>query len=208
MIFLTTSPATSVSRKSPAVVAVRQLRVVEAEQVQDGGVQVVDADAIDGGLVADLVGLAVVDAALDAAAGEPGREGVRVVVAARLLACSSAAAPPAAGRTRRPRSPASSRAGRAASGRVSRPPMGMSVSPANWRWLPAMSVWPSQLRSFSMPPRVDLHEAHAALDQPPGHQALLGEVRALRVVEAVELAGSAPARVSTSSASGAAICMR
>ena len=40
-----------------------------------------------------------------------------------------------------------------------------------------MFVWPSQLRSFSMPPRVDLHEAHAALDQPPGDQALLGEVR-------------------------------
>ena len=34
------------------------------------------------GLVADLVGLAVVDAALDAAAGQPGGEGVRVVVAA------------------------------------------------------------------------------------------------------------------------------
>ena len=33
---------------------------------------------------------------------------------------------------------------------------------------------------------VDLHEAHAALDQPPGDQALPGEVRALRIVEAVE----------------------
>ena len=40
-----------------AVVAVGQLRVVEAEQVQDRGVQVVDADAVDDGLVADLVGL-------------------------------------------------------------------------------------------------------------------------------------------------------
>ena len=37
------------------------------------------------GLEADLVGLAVMDAALDAAAGEPGGEGVRVVVAAHLL---------------------------------------------------------------------------------------------------------------------------
>ena len=40
-----------------AVVAVGQLLVVEAEQVQDRGVQVVDADAVVDGLVADLVGL-------------------------------------------------------------------------------------------------------------------------------------------------------
>ena len=42
--------------------------------------------AFDGRLVADLVGLAVVDAALHAAAGQPGGEAVRVVVAARLVA--------------------------------------------------------------------------------------------------------------------------
>ena len=97
--------------------------MVDAEQVQDRGVQVVDADAVDGGLVADLVGGAVMDAALDAAAGQPGGEGVRVVVAAG--ACRSrTAARPAAGRTRRPRSPASNPAGRAASGRSARPAIG------------------------------------------------------------------------------------
>ena len=35
--------------------------------------------------------------------------------------------------------------------------------------------------------RVDLHEPDAALDQPPGHQALAGDVVAPRVVEAVQL---------------------
>ena len=34
---------------------------------------------------------------------------------------------------------------------------------------------------------VDLHEAHAALDHAAGHEALLGEVGAARVVEAVEV---------------------
>ena len=71
-----------------------------------------------------------------------------------------------------------------------------------------MLVWPSQLRSFSMPPRVNLHEAHAALDQPAGDQALPGEVVAARVVEAVELCVAGSASRLRSSASGAAICMR
>ena len=42
-----------------AVVAVRQPLVIHAEQVQDRGVQVVDADPVLDGLVADLVGRAV-----------------------------------------------------------------------------------------------------------------------------------------------------
>ena len=44
---------------APAVVEVGQPLVVDAQQVQHRGVQVVDGDAIDGGLVADLVRLAV-----------------------------------------------------------------------------------------------------------------------------------------------------
>ena len=61
--------------EAAAVVGVGELFVVEAEEVQDGGVEVVDVDLIDGGLVADLVGFAVADAAFDAAAGHPGGEG-------------------------------------------------------------------------------------------------------------------------------------
>src|SRR4051812_26802745 len=65
-----------------ALGAVGQPLVIDAHQVQDRGVQVVDADAVDDRLVAELVGLAVVSPPLDAAAGQPGGKGVRVVVAA------------------------------------------------------------------------------------------------------------------------------
>ena len=82
---------------------------VEAELVQDGGVDVGDVVAVLDGVEAELVGGAVGDAALDAAAGQPDREAVGVVVAAvgalRRRAC---------GRTRWPRRRASRRAGRAA----------------------------------------------------------------------------------------------
>src|SRR5258708_653187 len=53
--------------EGPAVVAVGQLRVVQTQQVKDGRLQVVDADAVVNRLVAEVVGLAVMDAALDAA---------------------------------------------------------------------------------------------------------------------------------------------
>src|SRR6186713_1291289 len=64
-----------------AAVAEGEPRVVQAEEVQDGGVQVVDVDAVLDGLEAELVGLAVTNAPFDAAAGQPVGEGVRVVVA-------------------------------------------------------------------------------------------------------------------------------
>ena len=54
-------------------VAVRQLRVVEAEQVQDRRVQIMHVDLLLDGLVAELVGGAINRAALDAAAGQPAR---------------------------------------------------------------------------------------------------------------------------------------
>src|SRR5206468_2937663 len=55
---------------------------VQAELVQDGGVDVGDVVAVVGGMEPDLVGGAVGDPALDAAAGHPDREAVRVMVAA------------------------------------------------------------------------------------------------------------------------------
>src|SRR5262249_19125470 len=65
-----------------ALELVRQLQVVESEQVQDRRVQVVDVDRLFGDVPAQLVGLAEHLAALDAAAGHPQRERERVVVAA------------------------------------------------------------------------------------------------------------------------------
>ena len=65
-----------------AGVAVGQPRVVQAQQVEDRGVEVVDVDAVLGDVDAVLVGRAVDDPAFDAAAGQPGRERLVVVLAA------------------------------------------------------------------------------------------------------------------------------
>ena len=65
-----------------ALVAVREAEMIEADQMQDGGVQVVDVDFLFHGGAAELVGGAVDDAALDAAAGQPHREALAVVIAA------------------------------------------------------------------------------------------------------------------------------
>ena len=98
-----------------AVGVIDEPGVVEAEQVQDRRLEVVGRDDVHGGLVADLVGRAVGHAALDAAAGQPDREALAVVVAARRCRPVRPRRP-AAGRSRRPSGRASCRAGRAASG--------------------------------------------------------------------------------------------
>lgn len=56
--------------------------MVDAEQVEHGGVEVMDADGILDSGVAEVVGGTVGDAWLDAAAGEEVREALDVVVAA------------------------------------------------------------------------------------------------------------------------------
>ena len=69
-----------------AGVAVGEAGVVEAEEVEHGGVQVVDVDRLVRGGEAEFVGAAVDLAPLDATAGEPAGEAVVVVVAAVHLA--------------------------------------------------------------------------------------------------------------------------
>src|SRR5690349_256024 len=69
----------------PARMPVRQLLVVEPQEPEDGGVQVVDVDLVFDRLEAELVGRAVHLAALHAAAGQPHGETVVVVVAAVQL---------------------------------------------------------------------------------------------------------------------------
>ena len=64
---------------------VGQLLVVDAHAVQDGGVEVVDVDGVFGDVVAEVVGLAVGQAALDPAAGHPHREVAGMVVAAVVV---------------------------------------------------------------------------------------------------------------------------
>ena len=65
-----------------AVVVIGEPFVVEAEQVEDRGVEVVDVDHVLDGLVAELVGGPEAEPMLDAGAGEPGGEALGVVVAA------------------------------------------------------------------------------------------------------------------------------
>ena len=55
---------------------------------------------------------------------------------------------------------------------------------------------------------VELHEPHAALDQPPGQQALAAEDRGRLVVEAVEPLASPRSRRPGRRRRGPAICIR
>ncbi len=65
----------------PAVVAIRQLCVVEAHQVQHGRVQIGDLGAVVDRAVAEIVGGPVGLTAADAGPGEPDTEAVRMMVA-------------------------------------------------------------------------------------------------------------------------------
>ena len=68
-----------------AGVVVGEAFVVEAQKVEDGGLEVVDVDFVLGDVEAEVVGLAV-GAGFGAAAGHQGGEGLGVVVAAGLTA--------------------------------------------------------------------------------------------------------------------------
>ena len=68
----------------PAIVEVGELFVVEAHQVKDGGVKVIDADTVDGGPVPEFIRGAMMDPAPNPAPGHPVRERVGVVIPARL----------------------------------------------------------------------------------------------------------------------------
>ena len=68
-----------------ALVAEGQAFVIEAQQVQHGGVEVVCVDWISRDAETELVGFAVGDSAADAASGQPHCVGVFVVVAAGSL---------------------------------------------------------------------------------------------------------------------------
>ena len=64
-----------------AVVVEGQPRMVDPEQVQDGGVEVVPVGAVLDGFPADVIGRPVGHAVLQTRPRQPGREAVLVVVA-------------------------------------------------------------------------------------------------------------------------------
>ena len=138
-------------------------------------VQVVDVDLVLDGLEAELVGRAVDVAALDAAAGQPHREAVVVVVAAVDLAGVRA------GRRQLDRRRAAELAA-PDDQRVVEQPALLQVreqaprwpgrtAPARRRWLTLEVVVAVPRLTGAVP---DLHEAHAALEQPPGDAAAAG----------------------------------
>src|SRR5688572_25322568 len=65
-----------------AAVVEGEAGVVQAQQMQNGGVPVVNVHGVDDGFVAVVVGGAVTHAALDSAAGHPDGVALVVVVAA------------------------------------------------------------------------------------------------------------------------------
>ena len=70
-----------------AVVAEGELFVIQAQQVEDGGVEIVMRDAVLDGVHAELVGGAVGDPRLDATARHPHGEAVMVMAAAEGCFC-------------------------------------------------------------------------------------------------------------------------
>ena len=64
-----------------SVVTESELFVINAEQVEHRRMQIIHVDPVFDGLVAELIGRAVMHAALHAAAGHPESEAVRIVIA-------------------------------------------------------------------------------------------------------------------------------
>lgn len=62
-------------------ISVGEIFVIETEQVENGGVEIVDVDGIFDGFEAEIVGLAVLIAAADAATCHPHSEAVMIVIA-------------------------------------------------------------------------------------------------------------------------------
>ena len=132
--------------------------------------------------VADLVGRAVADAPLDAAARQPDGESVRIVIAAGLLAGLSHGeaaefAPPDHQRL----------VEQTALVQVRQQARDRPVRLAGELLVVALDVGvavPGELVVHA--PGVDLDEAHAALDQSAGGEALAGDVVAARVADAIE----------------------
>ena len=69
----------------PALELEGQLLVIDAQQVQDGGLKVMNVDFVVHGVEADIVGGSMGDAGLDSASSHPGGKGVGVMVTAQPL---------------------------------------------------------------------------------------------------------------------------
>ena len=164
--------------------------------------QVVDVDAVLDGVPAEFVGCAVGHAAANAAAGQPHGEAVGMVVAAVGL-------PSAAGV--RPNSPPQITSVSSSRPRLfrswSRPAIGRSVA-SGVACVAALEVAVLVPGLEAAGRVVELHEAHASLDQPARQQALPAEDVGRRLIDPVQPPGRLRSRRARSKASGASRCMR
>src|ERR1700730_8300565 len=64
-----------------------ELAMIEAEQIKHGRMQVADLDRVFYDFISHLIGLAVSDSGLNAAACHPNRERARVMIPADILHC-------------------------------------------------------------------------------------------------------------------------
>src|SRR5262249_6930000 len=156
-----------------ALVAVGQAAVVQAEQVQQRGVEVVDVDGVAGDAPADVVGGAVDVAAADAAAGQPDGEGEGVVVAAGHVGVAAAVL--AQRRAAELRQPQHQRRVEQAA------PLQILEQGGDGLVGHLAVVAQLGVEVAVVVPRgvVQADEADAALDQPPGQQAGEGELAGL-----------------------------
>src|SRR6476620_10441653 len=72
--------------KVAALKSIGQFRVIEAEQMQERGVEIVDVDFVFDHMETELVGFSERESGFETAAGHPHRESLRVMVTAEFAA--------------------------------------------------------------------------------------------------------------------------
>src|SRR5438105_1947587 len=165
-----------------AAVEVAESIGVEAELVQDRSMEALDVEPVRDGGAAELVGLADAGAARDAAAGQPHGEAVRVMIAAGPFLelggglAAELAAPDDQGLVEQ--AAALEVLDQAGDGLVGVAGVLGVVGDEVGVGVPVVVV----VRAAG----IDLDEPHAALDQPPGDQALAAEVGGPGLIDTVE----------------------
>ena len=160
-----------------ALVLVNEASVIDTEDVQDGGMKVMDVQAVLHGIEPQVVGGAVCSAALHSAASHPHGKSCRVVIAAIAFfahGCAAEFATPddeglvqQSARLEISEQPGDGLVDCMAEGGVLGLDVGMAVP-------------------LTTSAAVELHEAHAALDESPGKEAVATEDRGRFVVQSVE----------------------
>ena len=161
--------------------------VVDAHQVHDGGLEVVDVDLVLHGVEAEFIALAMRDAGFDAATGHPDGESVGMMIAAPLLGVGDVALKE--GRSAEFTTPDDERVFQQAA----------LLEVFDQRGTRRINIGALDLElrvqiAMLVPTGVhELHKAHAALGEAAGHQAIVGvaalaeHIGAIHVEDALRL---------------------